>query len=118
MDSKYEAIDMVRQMDLLTLNNKTYNKVNGSIKMPNNPLTDVLYEILNTEIVIPSLQFVEDELGETNISFNRFKKSKKKDSIQLEFSIPSITLESNIGNKSIAKEVVNTYLKEGKRFVN
>ncbi|HDZ6149457.1 TPA: hypothetical protein RTV06_002716 [Staphylococcus aureus] len=115
MDSKYDAINMMRQLKITALDSDTH-KTNGMEEIPNNPLENVLFEILNTEIVIPSLQFIESMLGESDVSFCAFQKSKKKDSIQLIFSIPSMSIESDIGNEAIADEVVNTYLKEEKRL--
>lgn len=116
MDSKYDAINMMRQLKITALDNDTHDKTNGMTEIPNNPLENVLFEILNTEIVIPSLQFIESKLGKSDVSFCAFQKSKKKDSIQLVFSIPSMSIESDIGNEAIANEVVNTYLKEEKRL--
>ncbi|MGN4158017.1 hypothetical protein [Staphylococcus auricularis] len=117
MDCKYDAIKMMSKLKLSALDVDYHDIKNGDEEVPNNPLENVLFEILNTEIVIPTLQVVESQIGESDISFCAFVSSSKNDSVELVFSRPCMSIESNLGNDIIAKEVINMYQKEKKRLV-
>ncbi|MCI2910899.1 hypothetical protein [Staphylococcus hominis] len=114
MDNKEEAISMLEKIKVSYLQSDNNNKINGDEEIPNNPLETVLFEILNIEIAIPTLQYIESILGESDVSFCGFLKSDQKGSVKLLFSNPSMELESNLGNETMAEQVAKTYINEEK----
>ncbi|MDQ7134594.1 hypothetical protein [Staphylococcus aureus] len=116
MDTKYNAIEMINKLNIELLDDETHDISNGDEMVPNNPLVIAVYEILYQEIAVPVLNLIEKRIGESDVSFLGFAKSDYSDSVELIFAVPSMHIESHIGNDAIADKVATLYLEENAQY--
>lgn len=112
MDNHKDAIELINDLKISVLSADDHDVISGDSEIPNNPLHNVLYEILFTELVIPILQKVEHQLGDNTVTFNMFIKSNNKNEIKMMFSDPHITIGSYMNLDESVDLLVRYYEQE------
>lgn len=112
MDNYKDAIKLINDLKLTVLSADDHDVRSGDAELPNNPLYNVLYEILFTELVIPILQKVEHQLGDNTVTFDMFIESENKNEIKMMFSDPHIIIGSHMNPDESVELIVKYYKKE------
>lgn len=106
MDTKYDAIKYFNQLNVSWLDRNVFI-ANSSDEKKLNPLMFVIYEILNEEIVIPILQFIEYKIGDNDISFTGFSSTEDYQDINLYFEHPGMSVNYKLGVNEIVQRLIN-----------
>ncbi|EVX44298.1 hypothetical protein U271_01860 [Staphylococcus aureus F70893] len=112
MDNHKDAIKLINDLKIEVISADNHDLVSGESEIPNNPLHNVLYEILFTELVIPILQKVEHQLGENSVSFDLFYVSENKKEINLVFNNPRTTIGSFMNLEESVEVIIKNYVQE------
>ncbi|HGO1604244.1 TPA: hypothetical protein ACK0EB_002583 [Staphylococcus aureus] len=112
MNNHKDAIKLINDLRIEVISADNHDLVSGESEMPKNPLHNVLYEILFTELVIPILQKVEHQLGGNAVSFDLFHVSENKNEINLVFKNPRTTLGSLMNLEKSVAVIIKDYEQE------